>query len=193
MADLNFYPGYFECTFLEDCHIRDKTFKVTIPGLFNIKNQFEPNEENTSNIDTSMIAGKNTTHTSKPYTSTNVIIAENHTDYPYQLQGDVFKDRYTEVDGITEPSEDPSPDGSADDVIPHTHDIKKSMSLFHFYFENLNNIKIPKDSIGYGFFINGSLDRNSFAVVRIKGAVPLNRTEGDKTFYQESDVKSKEE
>ena len=40
------------------------------------------------------------------------------------------------TDGITEPSDDPSPDGSPDDVIPHTHDIKKPMSLFNFTFEN---------------------------------------------------------
>ena len=39
----------------------------------------------------------------------------------------------------------------SDDVIPHTHDIKKPMSLFNFTFENINNVKVPKGSRVYDF------------------------------------------
>ena len=46
-------------------------------------------------------------------------------------------------------------------------------------------MKIPKGSRGYGFFINGSIDQNSFTIWRIEGAVPLNAKEAKSIFYVE--------
>ena len=77
------------------------------------------------------------------------------------------------TDGITETKAGGSGDASYES---HDHKIKKPISLFKFTFENLNNIKIIGGvTRAWGFFINGSMDKNSFAVVRIQGAVPLKK------------------
>ena len=57
----------------------------------------------------------------------------------------------------------------------HDHDIRKPMSLFNFTFENLNNVTITAPCNAWGFFINASMDKNSFVVTRIQGAVPLKK------------------
>lgn len=175
MAQMNWFPGYYEGVLLEEAHIRDPFFKITIPSLFQIKDQYEPIESTETPLDQSLIGTKSKDYYGQSYKSTNIILAANHTDYHYRLRGDIFKETMDGTDGITEPSDDPSPDGSPDDVIPHTHDIKKPMSLFNFTFENINNVKVPKGSRVYGFFINATLDRNGFVVTRIQGAVPLKK------------------
>ena len=175
MAQMNWFPGYYEGVLLEEAHIRDPFFKITIPSLFQIKDQYEPIESTETPLDQSLIGTKSKNYYGQSFKSTNIILAANHTDYHYRLRGDIFKETMDGTDGITEPSDDPSPDGSPDDVIPHTHDIKKPMSLFNFTFENINNVKVPKGSRVYGFFINATLDRNGFVVTRIQGAVPLKK------------------
>ena len=173
MPSMNF-SSYFECVLQEDHHIRDEVFEVTIPALFPLMdNQYEGGENviNSGGRQEQFERGQSV----GDMTWETTIYAKNHTDYAFQFKGDVFKDRYSEVDGITEDSEDPSPDGAPDDIIAHTHDIKKAMSILNFYFENLNNVKVPKGSLAYGFFINGTYDVNNFVVVRIEGAVPLKK------------------
>ena len=168
------YGAYFECVLQKDHHIRDEVFEVTIPALFPLMdNQYEGGENviNSGGRQEQFERGQSV----GDMTWETTIHAKNHTDYAFQFKGDVFKDRYSEVDGITEDSEDPSPDGAPDDIIAHTHDIKKAMSILNFYFENLNNVKVPKGSLAYVFFINGTYDVNNFAVVRIEGAVPLKK------------------
>lgn len=175
MAQMNWFPGYYEGVLLEEAHIRSPFFKITIPSLFKVKNQFDPLEEVETPLDQSLIGTKTTSYYGQSYKSTNVIIAANHTDYHYRLRGDVFKDTMDSTDGITEKSEDPSPDGAPDDIIDHDHKIKKPMSLLNFTFENLNNVTVPKGTRVYGFFLNATLDRNGFVVTRIQGAVPLKK------------------
>lgn len=168
------YGAYFECVLQKDHHIRDEIFEVTIPALFPLMdNQYEGGENviNSGGRQEQFERGQSV----GDMTWETTIYAKNHTDYAFQFKGDVFKDRYSEVDGITEDSEDPSPDGAPDDIIDHDHDIKKAMSILNFYFENLNNVKVPKGSLAYGFFINGTYDVNNFVIVRIEGAVPLKK------------------
>lgn len=172
MAKLNQFTGYYECIIVKDAHIRDETFEVTIPTLFAVENQFQYNPNGKeSNMNESMLAG-----TSKNATSINVgnsITAYNHTDYYYRLRGDIFKETMEGTDGITEEKAGGSGDAQYES---HDHTIKKPISLFKFTFENLNNIKIIGGvTRAWGFFINGSMDKNSFAVVRIQGAVPLKK------------------
>lgn len=168
----NGYFGYYECVITKDAHIRDATFWVTIPSLYQAKNQYKHNPAGTtSNVEADKIAdGK-----AAKVTLVGDIEAVNHTDYYYRLRGDVFKETMEKTDGITEKRSDPAPNGAADDFLEHDHEIKKPISLFNFTFENLNNIKIMAGTKAYGFFINGSMDANMFAVTRIEGAVPLQK------------------
>ena len=174
MSELNQFTGYYECIIVKDAHIRDATFEVTIPSLFAVDNQYQYNEEGgtESTVDSSsMLVGSNKQDTS--VTIGNSITAVNHTDYYYRLRGDIFKETMEATDGKTEPKAGGS--GYAE-YESHYHDIKQPMSLLKFTFENLNNVKITGGvTRAWGFFINGSMDKNSFAVTRIQGAVPLKK------------------
>lgn len=178
----NRFFGYYECTFEEEAHIRDKTFKVTIPSLFLNKESFNGTKETTTTNRNNSL-GTGGAPGGQSFTSTTIIEAANHTDYYYQLRGNILKAKMDSTDGVTEPKE-VSGKGTPD-FESHTHDIKAPMSLFKFTYQDLNNIKIPKGYKGYGFFINGSMDANSFAVVRIEGVVPLSEEDAEKVFYQE--------
>lgn len=174
MAQLNQFAGYYECIIVKDAHIRDETFEVTIPSLYAVENQYQYNEQGgtESTMNSSMIAGSNN---SQPTSVTvgNSITAYNHTDYYYRLRGDIFKETMEGTDGITENKSGGIGDPAFES---HNHDIKQPMSLFKFTFENLNNVTIKGGvTRAWGFFINGSMDKNSFAVVRIQGAVPLKK------------------
>lgn len=167
------YGCMFEAVIQEDSHIRQPFFLVTIPSLFpEVENKLDASLD-TFDIDSHRV--KNSNFQGGSFSSTTIIKARNFTDYAYQYKGDIFKDRYEEVDGITEPSEDPSPDGSSDDIIAHEHDIKKAISIFNHYFENLNNVTVPKTTKCYGFFLNGTFDTRNFVITRIENAIPLQR------------------
>lgn len=182
MESINGFFGYYECVFLKDHHIRDKEFIVTIPSLFNIPNQYEYNEAGTtSTVDTSNMLTGSTKPKESSISTQSHIVASNHTDYYYRLRGDIFKETMEGTDGITEPK---AMSGKGNiDYESHEHEIRKPMSLFKFTFENLNNIIVKKGTKAYGFFINGNMDVNSFAVTRIAGAVPLAKS--DRSDYLE--------
>lgn len=179
MAQMNFFPGYYRGILLEKAHIRDATFKITIPSLFTVKDQYEPNENVTMSLDKSTIANKNGPKPTS-FDTSNVIIAHNHTDYTYRLRGDVFKKTMESTDGITEPRSGGS--GSAA-YESHDHTIKQPITLNLFTFENLNDVELPKGTEVFGFFINASMDRNAFAVTHIKGAIPLKK-EDPEIYYK---------
>ena len=168
------FPGYYHCVIIQDAHIRDATFKVTIPSLFTVKNQYEYNPEgNKSSFDgESMLAGANATSGSSEITTFPFIEAGNHTDYYYRLRGDIFKESMQGTDGITVKKQGGNGDAAYES---HDHEITDPISLFKFTFENLNNIKIKAPCDAWGFFVNSSMDANSFVVTRIQGAVPLKK------------------
>lgn len=180
MAYVGNFFGYYECVFQEDCHAQDEVFKVTIPSLFNITDQFEAKESETISNDPNSIATKNNKDVGD-YSYGTIIYAKNHTDYHFQIRGDVFKKNMDSTDGITETKSGGTGDPAFEE---HDHDIKQSITLNNFTYENLNNVAVPKLSKGYGFFINGIMDPNGFVVVRIEGVVPLNADKAKKVGYK---------
>lgn len=174
MDNFRSFPGYYHCVIIKDAHIRDDTFVVTIPALYTVQNQYEYNPEgNVSTFDgESMLAGDKASQGSTELTMMPHIIAGNHTDYYYRLRGDIFKETMEGTDGVTETKEGGGGDAQYES---HDHDIKKPMSLFKFTFENLNNVTIQAPCDAWGFFVNASMDVNSFVVTRIQGAVPLKK------------------
>ena len=184
MPAMNF-SCYFECVLQEDSHIRQETFKVTIPSLFpNVENNTTPTK-NSLSVDPSRSINKKNKSTGRPFVTTTIIEAKNHTDYAYKYRGDSFKDEMEKTDGITEPEQ--IIEGSYSDFKQHKHKIKAPITLKDYIYKNLNNVMVPKDSKAYGFFINGTYDTTSFVVVRIEGAVPL--TAKDVIGYQKEPYK----
>ena len=179
------FLGLYECVFLEECHIQDATFKVTIPSLFVVNNGFTPNDSSTSNINKSVSAGNgNEGMYGNTFNYSTFITARNFTDYTYQYIGDIEVGLLTKVKSITEPRGGGV--GASSDE-PHDHDLRADIhfAIYKHVYKKLNNVKIPKGSRGYGFFINGSIDQNSFTIWRIEGAVPLNAKEAKSIFYVE--------
>ena len=174
MDNFRSFPGYYQCVIIKDAHIRDETFVVTIPALYAVKNQYEYNPEgNTSSFDgESMLAGSLSSEGKSELTTMPHIIAANHTDYYYRLRGDIFEETMKATQGTTEKRAGGGGDAAYES---HDHDIRKPMSLFNFTFENLNNVTIKAPCNAWGFFINASMDKNSFVVTRIQGAVPLKK------------------
>lgn len=174
MENTNFqsinFSSYFECVIQEDSHIRQREFKVTIPSLFpQVDNKTEPTQNKKPIDQNRSINGGHKVNNSNISTTT-IINAKNHTDYYYKLRGDIFKETMDGTDGVTETFG--VEENKYTDIKQHDHDIKEPMSLFNFTYENLNNIMVPKGTLAYGFFINGTFDTTSFAIVRIEGAVP---------------------
>lgn len=165
--------SYFECVIQEDSHIRQATFKVTIPSLFpNVENSFT-SSINTTPIDASRNINKSAPTQGGSFVSNTTITALNHTDYAYAFIGNSMKEDMESTDGITEPEEYIK--GSDPDFKSHKHEIKKPMTLKYYKYKDLNNVIVPKNTKAYGFFINGSYDTTSFVVVRIEGAIPLTK------------------
>lgn len=174
MDNFRSFPGYYHCVIIKDAHIRDETFEVTIPALYAVDNQYEYNPSGTkSKFDgESMLAGNMAAQGSTELTTVSHITAANHTDYYYRLRGDIFEETMKATHGVTEPR---AGGGGDAEYASHDHDIRQPMSLFLFTFENLNNVKITAPCDAWGFFINASMDVNSFVVTRIQGAVPLKK------------------
>ena len=176
------FSSYFECVIQEDSHIQQPFFSVTIPSLFpNVENALTPTK-NTKPIDPNRSINKLNSLQNSELVTTTIIKAANHTDYTFQLKGDSFKDDMESTDGITEPEQ--VVEGAMTDFKTHKHKIKKPMTLKNYIYKNLNNVKVPKNSRAYGFFLNGTYDTTSFVVVRIEGAVPLSEDDALKIQYQ---------
>ncbi len=169
------YTGLFECVIQdEEAHIRQKTFNVTIPSLFpEVVNKFEATTNNTPLTPDRNINRSNQIN-GNFVTKTN-IIARNFTDYHHRLKGDTLKGEMEYTDGITE--EEALIEGKDTDYKSHKHEIKAPITLFNYIYKELNNVKVSKGTKAYGFFLNGTYDVNSFVIVRIEGAVPLNEND----------------
>lgn len=165
------FSNYTECKIAEDTHIRSKIIKVTIPSLFpDSTNQEDANDAKSNTSFSNRVINSNKAFVNDTYETTNVIEALNHTGYMYKLKGDVFKKRMDSTDGVTEPK---AGGGGYGEFDPHAHDIKEPITLNNFVFENLNNVVVPKGTLAYGFFINGSGDTTRFAITHIDLAIPL--------------------
>ena len=176
------FGAYFECILLEEAHARQKHFKVRINALFpeiDEEDKFNPKDNISKESGKKRMINSNIDGIGNNYTTTNYILALNHTGLHYKLKGDVFKDRMDSTDGVTDPR-----GGGVGDPAFETHDhiISEPITLNNFVFENLNNVKIPKNTKMYGFFINGAADTRRFAVTYIEGSVPYK--DDDPIAYQ---------
>lgn len=173
------FSQYTEAIIVERVHVRSKTFKIRIPSLMPDSNTAINSTTGTPVITNSghRILNKNISVEDKIETI-DYIEAANHTYFYERLRGNIPKDKMDHTDGITEKSEDPSPDGSPDDVIAHDHKIKKPLGLYKLTFENLNNFYLEPDTKVYGFFINGAADTTRFAVTYVDTMVPFSEEDG---------------
>ena len=171
MENTTQYTGLFECVIQdEEAHIRQKTFNVTIPSLFpEVANKFETTTNSVPLTPDRSLNQKNKV-SGNLETKTN-IVAKNFTDYHHRLKGDTMKEEMEYTDGITEP--EAFAEGSYNDFKSHQHTIKAPITLYNYIYKELNNVKVAKGTKAYGFFLNGTYDVNSFVIIRIEGAVPL--------------------
>lgn len=176
------FSAYYEAIILEDAHIQSKTFKVTIPSLFSTRKTKDKGEKSIKtklNSDQSVMNAKEA-GIGKEIESTTIITALNHTDYTFQLKGDVFKMEKSKgkvMDNMKDSGGIPLAPGP---LTPHYHKIDAPFKFYNFIFENLNNVKVKKGTKCYGFFINGENNPDKFAVVRIEGAIPLTKGKAPK-------------
>lgn len=168
------YSAYYEAILVEEAHIRDLTFKITIPALFSIRTTKDEGEEVISrNIDKNALLNNKEIDT-KDFQSTTILEAVNHTDYAFQYRGDTFvmeKSKFNtyknlvDQGGIIIMPVGPN--------TPHYHKGADPIKMWNYNYENLNDVRLPKGTKCYGFFINGVPKK--FAVTRIEGAIPLNK------------------
>lgn len=171
------YSAYYEAILVEEAHIRDLTFKITIPSLFNTREDKETGVETINRvIDTNAILNNKDLDANKQFQSTTILEAVNHTDYTFQYRGDTFvmeKSKFNTFKNLR--------DQGGIIIIPvgpntpHYHEGADPIKMWNYNYENLNDVKVPKGTKCYGFFINGI--PKTFAVTRIEGAIPLNKSQ----------------
>ena len=172
------FSQYTEAIIVERVHVRSKTYKVRIPSIMPDSNTAINSTKGTPVItNTNRVVNKNIAVEDQIQTI-DYIEAANHTYFYERLRGDIPKEKMDHTDGITEKSEDPSPDGSADDIIAHDHDIKKPLGQYKLTFEKLNNFYLEPDTKVYGFFINGAADTTRFAVTYVDCMVTFSEEDG---------------
>lgn len=170
------YSSYFEAILTEDAHIRDKTFKVTIPVLFaGRSDKMEGVESSVLKIDEGGVINSKTIKPAAQMELTTIFEAVNHTDYTFQYRGDTFVMEKSQYHTMMNMADQGGIVLAPGHNTPHYHKGKDPIKMWNYNYENLNDVRVKKGTKCYGFFINGI--PKTFAVTRIEGAIPLNKGE----------------